>query len=80
MNIMLLKSKRVLLGVTQEDIASALGISRTAYSKKENAKNPFTREELETVKGLLKLSSQEFMDIFFENQCDFKSQKEVHSV
>lgn len=74
MNILKLKSKRVLLGYTQKEVANQLQIETSSYNKKENGKNDFSVREISTLKALFKLSDEEFIGIFFDENSDFKSQ------
>ena len=45
----LLKSKRVLNGFTQEQIATQIGINTKSYNLKENGKNRFSLEEVNDI-------------------------------
>ena len=49
----LLKSKRVLNGFTQEQIATQIGINTKSYNLKENGKNRFSLEEVVKVSETL---------------------------
>lgn len=60
----LLKSKRVLKGFTQEQIASKIGMNTKSYNLKENGKNRFSLEEVARVSEALKLTLEEVNDIF----------------
>ena len=61
-----LKGYRVMCGLTQEDIAKSIGISRLSYLHKENGNKRFhSNEELAIVKLLKeKLPSIEREDVF----------------
>lgn len=60
----LLKSKRVLNGFTQEQIATQIGINTKSYNLKENGKNRFSLEEVVKVSETLELTLEEVNDIF----------------
>ena len=60
----LLKSKRVLNGLTQEQIATHIGINTKSYNLKENGKNRFSLEEVVKVSETLELTLEEVNDIF----------------
>lgn len=64
MKLRLLKSKRVLKGFTQEEIASEIGINTKTYNLKENGKNRFSLVEAAKVSQCLGLSLEEVNDIF----------------
>ena len=61
-----LKDIRKKKGYTQEDLASLLDIGIPTYSRKENNLIPFTLEELRRIKEFLKLSDQDFINIFLK--------------
>ncbi|QJA07642.1 helix-turn-helix transcriptional regulator [Romboutsia sp. CE17] len=60
----ILKSKRALLGLTQVDIASKLGINIKSYNLKENGKVKFKLEEVVAVSKILNLTLDEVDEIF----------------
>ncbi|MBC5996508.1 XRE family transcriptional regulator [Romboutsia ilealis] len=62
----LLKSKRVLNGFTQEQIANVIGINTKSYNLKENGKNRFSLEEVVRVSETLELTLEEVNDIFLQ--------------
>ncbi|RDY28434.1 XRE family transcriptional regulator [Romboutsia weinsteinii] len=64
MGLRLLKSKRVLKGLTQEAIATKIGINTKSYNMKENAKNRFSLEEAAKISQYLDLNLEEVNDIF----------------
>lgn len=66
MKLRLLKAKRVLNGLTQEQIAKEIGINPKSYNMKENGKNKFSLEEAAKISETLKLSLEEFNDIFLQ--------------
>ena len=66
MNINLLKSRRVLLGLSQERMAELLEVSQQNYCEKENNKKEFRLHEIVQLKRLLGLTSDEINQIFME--------------
>lgn len=68
MNKKALKSKRVLRGISQSEIAKMLGISLTSYNKKETGKIEFKRDEIEKLAKILKLSISDVDEIFFDKK------------
>lgn len=64
MGLRLLKSKRVLKGLTQEAIAVKIGINTKSYNMKENGKNRFSLEEAAKISRYLDLNLEEVNDIF----------------
>lgn len=60
----LLKSKRVLNGLTQEQIAYEIGINTKSYNLKENGKNRFSLDEVIKLSEILELNLEEINDIF----------------
>lgn len=57
-----LKGARVAKGLTQEEMAEALGLSRWGYVQKENGTYNFTETE---IKDICHLLDKEVTDIFF---------------
>ena len=57
--------KRILLGITQEELAEYLGITNSTLSFKINGKNDFLRAEIQLIKQRYKLTPQEIDQIFF---------------
>jgi DNA-binding XRE family transcriptional regulator len=66
MGLRLLKSKRVLKGLTQEQLASEIGINTKSYNLKENGKNRFSLSEAAKVSECLELNLEEINDIFLQ--------------
>ena len=66
MGLRLLKSKRVLKGLTQEAIAAKIGINTKSYNMKENGKNRFSLEEAARISEYLDLNLEEVNDIFLQ--------------
>ena len=60
-----LKVLRVQKSLTQKDVAQALHIKINSYTKKENGINPFTVDELKTLKKYFKIPDNEFIKYFF---------------
>jgi len=58
-----IKSKRVLLGLTQEEMAEKLGIAVSTYKKKEHGKTDFTESE---INKFLEVTESEYEDVFLE--------------
>ncbi len=67
MDIELLKKKRAERNISQDEMAEALGIKQKTYSFKETGRNEFKRDEIEIIKNILKLNSEEVYAIFFDN-------------
>ena len=68
MKLRLLKSKRVLKGMYQHEVAKDIGISHKTYNFKENGKVEFNVEEILKVIECLDLNFDEVNDIFFSNK------------
>lgn len=66
MGLRLLKSKRVLKGLTQEQLATEIGINTKTYNLKENGKSPFLLLEASMIGQCLELSLEEVNDIFLQ--------------
>ena len=67
MGLRILKSKRILFNLTQEEIAKEVGINIKSYNLKENGKREFTLDEAKKIGNLLKLNLNEVNDIFFDS-------------
>lgn len=67
MNAKLLRSKMVLFGDTQGELADVLGISQQRLSAKINETNgaEFTQKEIKAIKERYNLTSEETALIFF---------------
>jgi DNA-binding XRE family transcriptional regulator len=68
LKLRLLKSKRVLKGIYQHEIAKEIGISHKSYNFKENGKVGFNVDEILKVIECLDLTFDEVNDIFFFNK------------
>ena len=67
MGLRILKSKRILFNLTQEEIAKEVGINIKSYNLKENGKSEFTLDEAKKISNLLELNLNEVNDIFFDS-------------
>ncbi|GAA0234373.1 helix-turn-helix transcriptional regulator [Metaclostridioides mangenotii] len=67
-NVKILKSKRVLLGLRQKDVAKGLDLTEKTYCLKENGKTDFTRQEIDKISIILKLDLDDVNLIFFDNK------------
>ena len=65
MNLKLLKDKRKLLGLTQEEFAERIGMARTNYRKKEKGRENFKQEQIDKIIKELNLTPKEVVEIFF---------------
>lgn len=63
----ILKSKRMLFNLTQEEIAKELGINIKSYNLKENGKMKFKLDEAKKIIVLLNLNFKEVNDVFFNS-------------
>ena len=61
-----LKSILVLKGVSQQDLAYNLGISKQALNYKINGRTPFRINEILKIQKILNLNNKERDDIFFD--------------
>lgn len=59
-----LKAERIAKGLTVQDMADELGISKGAYSKKENGKISVTVEDFSLISNKLGISHEQ-INIFF---------------
>lgn len=67
MNARLLKSKMVERGITEQELASNIGIDASTFYRKKSGLSDFNREEIKTIKRLLSLSADDVDRIFFED-------------
>lgn len=67
MDSKILKSKRILIGMTQKELAQSIGISEKSYNHKEQNKIEFKLNEIIIIAKELKLSLIEVNKIFFDN-------------
>ncbi len=66
-NTKLFKSVLVLKGVSLDELADAVGMSRATLSYKINNKRLFNSEEIEKITRVLRLTIEEMNQIFFGN-------------
>ncbi len=66
MGLRLLKSKRILMGFTQEQIAKKIGINTKSYNMKENGRSKFSIKEAVEISKCLGLTLDEVNDIFLQ--------------
>lgn len=72
MNVRKLKAKRVEFGLSQKDLAKALGIStKTMCIKECDNRNRFTIDEIITIAREFRLSLKDINDIFFDGKLPF---------
>ena len=60
-----LKGKLVEAGMSQNQIADFLGVNATTVNHKVNGKTEFKASEMKKLSEKLRLSAEEFNDIFF---------------
>lgn len=64
-------------GYTIETLATKMHISRTTLFNKIHNKKEFLMSEVQAIKGILGLDSDEFQSIFFANYVELNSTSEV---
>lgn len=64
MGLRKLKSKRVLIGLTQVEIAKKLGVTEKTYNMKENGKMDFSLKQVIKVSEILDLTLEEINESF----------------
>lgn len=62
-----LKGRIVELGLTQKDLAKALGIATTTISQKINNVRSMSLNEAFTIADILKIPDEQFREYFFKN-------------
>lgn len=72
-NLNRLKAERIARGLTQEALASKLGISRESYAKKENGFAKISVEDFANILKALNLDADQ-ASIFFEHSVRKKEQ------
>lgn len=60
-----LRSARARVGLTQKEVAAALGLGETSYVQRENGRQAFTVPEVNKLKEVLGFSDVELLGIFF---------------
>lgn len=63
-DVLRIKGERIAKGITQEEMANALGITRTAYTKRETGNTPITADELAIIAAKLGVG-KDGIGIFF---------------
>lgn len=66
----LLRAAMVAKGMTDEDVAKLLNISRQSFSYKINSKRKFTSDEITLLYYELEMTPTQAMQIFFELKVD----------
>lgn len=64
MRLKTLKIKRVIMELTQREVAQKMNINVKSYNFKENGKSKFKVEEIKKIKEILSLTEDEVRDIF----------------
>ena len=72
-NKKLLRASLLENGMTDEDGAKLLSISRQSFSYKINNKRKFTSDEISVLAHELKMTPERMMRVFFEHNVDEKS-------
>ncbi|WP_294205502.1 helix-turn-helix domain-containing protein [uncultured Solobacterium sp.] len=67
MNLLLLKSKMVEKGITDQELSSLLGINQATLFRKKNGTSDFYRNEIKVIKEVLELTDKDIDLIFFGN-------------
>ena len=67
MNLLLLKSKMVEKGITDQELSSLLGINQATLFRKKNGTSDFYRNEIKVIKEVLELTVKDIDLIFFGN-------------
>ncbi|MFR5064817.1 MAG: hypothetical protein ACLTDD_08845 [Thomasclavelia spiroformis] len=65
MNWILLEAKTKECGLTNEEVAKAIGIDPATYYRKKRGETDFYRKEIRVIRKLLNLSSEDVDLIFF---------------
>ncbi|MBQ8263567.1 MAG: helix-turn-helix transcriptional regulator [Clostridia bacterium] len=63
-----IKKRMKELGITQKDLAERLGVAKPTVSQKINGVRPLYLDEAEAIADAIKLSSSEFVQIFFAKE------------
>lgn len=64
-NEMELKAECVRKGLSQKELAAKLGIDTATLYRRFKGESDFTRSELQIIRGVLNLSDERFIEIFF---------------
>lgn len=65
LNVAKVRGRMSEMGVTQKDVATALGIALPTASQKLNRVRPMSLDEAEKLAVLLKLENSQFSEFFF---------------
>lgn len=68
-----LKAARIRAGYSQKKICKLADMGETSYSKRENGIVPFTINEVSKIAGILQLSKDEIIKIFFNEKVATKT-------
>ena len=68
-----LRAARVRIGLNQVALAKKIGMTPSKLSMKENGKVPFSVKDIDNIAGVLGLSSDDIINIFFTNAVASKS-------
>ena len=60
-----LQGKMIEMGFSSLELSKAIGISQSAFFRKLSGISDFTREEIQHIRNLLNLTSEELESIFF---------------
>ena len=74
LNLNRLKAERIAKGLTQAQLAKAIGISTNAYWRKENGKRKMSTDELADILQVLGYSENK-LPLFFKQDVDKREQK-----
>lgn len=66
-NVLLLELKMKQKHLTNEDIAKALNIDPATFYRKKRGYSDFSRTEMQKIRSILNLTSQEVDSIFFDD-------------
>jgi DNA-binding XRE family transcriptional regulator len=66
-NTLKLKSARVASGLRQQQLSQELGMTTKTYNEKENQKKKLWLSEVVAIAKVLKLTSEQVLDIFFDD-------------
>lgn len=69
-DVLKLKAAIVLSGFTQQEIADKLGLSATAFNNKLRNKTEFKSSEIQKLREILKIKSEEVENIFFAKKVE----------
>lgn len=67
MNTILLKSEMLLKGITFNDLAKSLKISKSALYRKMKNKSELSRKEISAIINLLGITKEKALEIFFSD-------------